>query len=175
MRSQVLPLCLISFLSKGILMAALVEADDVVGHAGERMLGDTPRARVLVRRRVFASQLEIWPLFSPVSILSSSFSSSVGYGLSLCWSIQSFRILTAVRGNLVPVLTEGRSSSMSCISNAERSNDFRAAIPVTSPLSISWSSCTTCNVSITTFGRGPSTKEHERNKAEQGEQNFWPS
>ena len=172
MISHVLPLCRIRLLSNGISMASVV-ALGAVCPVGLRMLGETPRGvRILVLRRVLASQFEIWFDLSPVWILSSSFSSSVGYGWSRCRSIQSLRILIAVLGNLVPVFRVGRSSSSSRVLVADLSNDFNATTPVRAPCSMQASSCTVCRVSITELFLAM-TKEHGRNKALQAEQALW--
>lgn len=49
-----------------------------VAHVGERMLGEAPRVRVFLLRRVLAIQFVICVALSPVSSCSSSLSSSVG-------------------------------------------------------------------------------------------------
>src|SRR2546421_1226929 len=73
-------------------------------------------------RRAFASQLEIWLLFRPVSCFNSSFSRSVGYGCSECSASHPFNTLTESLPNLAPFFR-----------GLESSYDLRALLPWIEP------------------------------------------
>ena len=142
------------------------------------MLGEALRfGRALCLRRVFAIQLDIWLMERPVWAFKFSFSSSVGYGWSMCSTIQSFRIFVQARGNraaAAPFL--GRLSPRSSSSMGPTWPRQRICfLPVRPPNNRSSFSATMSNVSsaVLDFCMGifsGSLKLHGRHRALQGEQ-----